>query len=349
MVLGYNRIAADFLGGFVKATFLRTIAIVVTAFGGPAMAADMPIKAPPPVAPAFVGYLEISGLAMTRNKADSNPLWSTGAAPGSGNLLNSGDLDYGWTGGAEARAGGRWAGSQWGIEIAGQWLGFEDNRTSVIPAGAGGAIIQTTPLTTFGIATGGRFDFTATSGIASLEGNITWWNAYRGVILLAGVRYIRVHESLSGRGFSPAGGAIESNDWDSANNMIGGQIGIRVDFLDFFGQTAGPWLFDGHVRGGVFRNEITNEMGRSGVVLFHTKDSETTYVVQGGANIGYRFTPNIAITAGYEAIWLSDVALAPNQVGVTPSFNCGPCAGTMGIRTEELLIHGVKVGLRIRG
>jgi hypothetical protein len=313
------------------------------------MAADLPVKAPPAVAPVFVGYLEISGLAMTRTKANSNPLYSTGGAPGSGNLLNSGDLDYGWTGGAEVRAGGRWAGSAWGVEIAGQWLQqFKDERTSIV-TGAAGAVIQTNPITTYGIAAGGRFDATATSGIASLEGNITWWNAYRGVIFLAGVRYIRLHESLGVRGFTPAGGFIESNDWDSTNSLIGGQVGLRVDFLDFFGHTAGPWLFDGHVRGGVFYNEITNDMGRSGVQLFHVKGNETAYVVQGGANIGYRFSPNVAIVAGYEAMWLSGVALAPNQVNVTPNFNCGPCTGTIGIRTEDLLIHGVKVGLRIRG
>ena len=168
-------------------------------------------------------------------------------------------------------------------------------------------------------------------------------------MFLAGVRYIRLQESLGVRGFTPAGSFIESDDWDSRNSMLGGQLGMRVDFLDFFGHTAGPWLFDGHVRGGVFHNEITNDMSRSGTQLFHARNTDTAYVVQGGANIGYRFSPNVAITAGYEAMWLSGVALAPNQVGVTPNFNCGPCAGLIGSRTEELLIHGVKVGLRIRG
>jgi hypothetical protein len=331
---------------------LRTIAFASLVLAGPAMAADMPLKAAPaPVAPAFIGYFEFSGLAMTRSKAESNALISGSASPGSGNVLNSGDFDYGWTGGAEVRAGGRWgAGSPWGVEIAGQWLHhFRDSRTSVVPA-PGGVVFQTlAPVTTYGIATGGRFDSTSTSGIYSIEGNLTWWNAYRGVVLLAGVRYIRLHDSLGVRGFQPAGAFIESDDWNSTNSMIGGQLGLRVDFLDFFGHTAGPWLFDGHVRGGVFYNEITNDMGRDGIQLFHVKGNETAYVVQGGLNIGYRINTNIAITAGYEAMWLDGVALSPNQVNVTPNFNCGPCPGVIGIRTEDLLIHGVKVGLRIRG
>jgi hypothetical protein len=334
----------------MKTTFLRNVALAMLALGGPAMAADMPLKAPVPAAPVFIGYLEISGLAMTRTKPDATALISGSASPGSGNVLTSDAFDYGWTGGGEVRAGARLWGSQWGVEIAGQWLNhFRESVTSLVPA-PGGVLIQTlTPATTYGIATGGFFDSTATSGIYSLEGNITWWNAYRGVIFLAGVRYIRLQESLGIRGFSPAGAFIESDDWDTRNSMLGGQLGLRVDFLDFFGHTAGPWLFDGHVRGGVFYNEITNDMGRSGAQLFHARTNDTAYVVQGGANIGYRFSPNVAITAGYEAMWLSDVALAPNQVGVTPNFNCGPCPGAIGFRVEELLIHGVKVGLRIRG
>ena len=336
----------------MKAAILRSTAIAaVVTLGGAAVAADMPVKAPPPVAPAFVSYFEFSGLGMTRTKANSTPIISGSASPGTGNVLSSDAFDYGWTGGAEARAGARLSGSAWGFEIAGQWLDeFRATKnTSVVPA-PGGVLFQTlAPATTFGIPTGGFFDFTATSAMHSLEGNVTWWNGYRGVIFLAGVRYIRLHESFSARGFSPAGGSIENDYWDTANNMIGGQLGLRVDFLEFFGRTAGPWLFDGHVRGGIFHNEITSKMSRTGTDLFRSGSNETAYAVQGGANIGYWLSSNIAITAGYEALWLSGVALAPNQVGVTPNFNCGPCVGSIGNRTEEVLIHGVKVSMRIRG
>ena len=118
----------------MKKTFLRTVAFAAIVLGGPAIAADMPIKAPPPVAPVFVGYLEISGLAMTRGKAESSPLISGSASPGTGNVLNSDAFDYGWTGGSEVRAGARLLGSAWGFEIAGQWLNqFRELVRSTVP------------------------------------------------------------------------------------------------------------------------------------------------------------------------------------------------------------------------
>ena len=58
-------------GASMKAAILRSTAIAaVVTLGGAAVAADMPVKAPPPVAPAFVSYFEFSGLGMTRTKAE---------------------------------------------------------------------------------------------------------------------------------------------------------------------------------------------------------------------------------------------------------------------------------------
>jgi opacity protein-like surface antigen len=282
---------------------------------------------------------------MTRTKPDSTAIWSTGAAPGTGDILRSDSFDSPWKGGIEARAGVKRG--IWGVEAAAFWLGQSNPSLLYTSAGGGATVIQTNPTTTYGLGAGNTLTFNYSSRINSWEVNGTW-DAWRGVTLLAGLRTIRLTEQLNAIG--AAGGVpFETDTWDTRNRLWGGQIGARFDFLQLAGRAPSPWIVDGHARVGVFRNSIDNTMSRSSVQLFSGSFSNTAWAWLGGVDVGYRFTNNVALTLGYEALWLNGVALAPNQVQATPNFNGGgPFTAPIGVRTEDVLYHGAKLTLRVR-
>jgi hypothetical protein len=329
----------------MKYHFVGSVALLALTMAGPAAAADLPVKAPPLiVAPAVTGYFELSGLVMTRTKSRSLPLFSSAAAPGSGDILRSDFFDPGWQPGLEARGGFKIG--MWGLEAAGFAIGnFPSASHFPNAAGVGSGFIETTPRTPYGLGGGtARLDSHYDSAIRGGEVNGTW-DPMRGVTVLAGARYIELNEHLDMVGSTIATGTVFETDlWSAKNRMWGGQIGARVDFLKAFGNPAGPWIFEGNIRGGVFNNNIDSFVSRTGITLFGGTFDQTAYAVQGGLSGGYRLSEHVSLLVGYDALWLNGVALAPSQVQVTPRFNL---PGTQGLATESLLYHGAKVTFRV--
>jgi hypothetical protein len=327
----------------------------VFAMSSAALTADMPVKAPPPppvvTTPQY--YLVLSGLVMTRTGPDATPLWSTAAAPGSGNLLNSSAFNFGWAGGFEGRAGVRLA-NRFGLEAGGFWLGkLDDQATLLNPTGVG-VRVETNPFTSYGFGANDRVEIPYTSRIWSVEGNATW-EARPGVTLLAGIRYISLRERLEQNGIFPIAGSVENDVWNTRNSLIGAQVGARVDVLALAGNAAGPWLLHGDLRFGVFHNEVKTDFVASASPVpgvFHTNSgggSRTAWAAQGGLNLGYRLNDTATIKVGYEFLYIDGVALAPNQIPETPDYGSGPTPlRPIGARFEDVLYHGVKGTLVIR-
>jgi hypothetical protein len=328
--------------------------IGVSAMSATALAADMPVKAPPPTPVAETRYyVVLSGLVMTRTGPEATPLWSTAAAPGSGNLLNSNAFSFGWAGGFEGRTGARLA-NRFGLEAGGLWLGrLKDDAIILNPAG-GGVRVETSPFTSYGLGANDRVEVPYTSRIWSVEGNATW-EVRQGVILLAGIRYISLRERLEQNGIFPIAGTVESDVWNTRNSLIGAQIGTRVDVLALAGSAAGPWLLHGDVRFGAFHNEVTTDFVGSAFPVpgvFHTNSgggSKTAWAAQGGLNLGYRVNDSTTVKIGYQFLYIDGVALAPNQIQVTTDYGGGPIPiRPIGAHFEDVLYHGVKASLVVR-
>jgi len=327
----------------MKTAFAGAVACVAMTMG-PALSADLPTKSPLTHISDVTGYFEMSGLAMTRSKSDSVPLFSTAAALGSGDIMRGDQFNMGWAGGAEAR--GVLKKGPWGVEFAWFFMGnFDDTVNFPNSQGITQAAINTTPPTGYGLG-GAHLSFNYISGIIGAEANGTW-DVARGVTLLAGPRYIKLHEDFSARGISNASGAtFEIDQWKVHNSLLGGQIGARIDFLKAFGQMGSPWILEGNVRGGVFNNQINSTVSATGNLQSAGDFSSTAYAVQGGVGIGYRLNSNIALILAYDALWLDGVALAPSQVPVSPQFFT---AGQQGLATESVLYQGAKLTLRVTG
>jgi hypothetical protein len=328
--------------------------IGVSAMSAGTFAADMPVRAPPP-APVVTTpqyYLVLSGLVMTRTGPDATPLWSTAAAPGSGNLLNSSAFNFGWAGGFEGRAGVKF-GNRFGLEAGGFWLGKLDDDAVVLNPAGGNVRVETNPFTSYGLGAADRVDVPYTSRIWSVEGNITW-AARPGVTLLAGIRYISLRERLDQNGSEPSG-LFEIDVWKTRNSLIGAQIGARVDVLALAGGATSPWLLHGDLRFGVFHNEVTTDFAATEFpagTVFHANSgggSRTAWATQGGLNLGYRVNDSTTVKIGYQFLYIDGVALAPNQIQVTPDFGSGPIPiRPIGARFEDVLYHGVKASLVVR-
>ena len=58
------------------------------------------------------------------------------------------------------------------------------------------------------------------------------------------------------------------------------------------------------------------------------------------ADLGLRLTKNIKVAVGYQMLYLSSVALAPNQVGVTGSFNTLTPPYISSVEKSSVIYHG---------
>lgn len=321
--------------------------LAALALAAPVEAADMPVKAvPAPLVDELRYYFEFSGLAMTRSKSRDVPIFSSAAAPGSGDIFRAGQFDPGWAGGVESRLGFRKG--RWGAEFGFFWLGTMDESIGFPNTqGIANAFIETVPRTGYGLA-GARLDFASQSHVMGVEANGTF-DAWRGVTLLAGARFLKLNDDFNIVGTTILTGVSFENDgWTARNAMIGGQIGARVDVLDAFGHAGSPWIVEANLRAGVFDNQTETTSRRDATLLFRSTDDHLAYAAQGGIGVGYRVNPNISILAAYDALWLGRVALATTQVGQTPRFGSFPNGSPMlGIATEDVLYQGVKLTLRI--
>jgi opacity protein-like surface antigen len=68
------------------------------------------------------------------------------------------------------------------------------------------------------------------------------------------------------------------------------------------------------------------------------------YAGEAGLQLKYQLVDGLALQAGYRALWLADVALAPGQIDETDTSPSGVSA--LGVnRRSSVLFHGATLGL----
>jgi len=174
------------------------------------------------------------------------------------------------------------------------------------------------------------------------EGSVTW---------LAGFRWVEWNQQLaidyqyantldSGSGFFST---------DTGNNLYGGQIGADVQLWN----RRGAWRVNAVGKTGVYYNAAAFQRSSAGystssgtvdLGTFAAAADQTGFVNELGVNANYSVTKWLALRAGYTLLWLSGVAMAPNQLPLT-DFG----AGIASINSEgSVLLHGVTTGLEAR-
>lgn len=149
--------------------------------------------------------------------------------------------------------------------------------------------------------------------------NAEWnarWNPQRRLTVLAGFRWVNLTEELEGI-LLPSTAHGTGSFWDAQtkNNLYGFQIGMDAKLLErnrfSIGSVLKAGIFDNHVE-----EATTVRMTR---IQFGESDSTDHFAFLGEAGVQckYQVTPRLALKAGYEAMWLQGVALAPGQISET--------------------------------
>lgn len=187
------------------------------------------------------------------------------------------------------------------------------------------------------------------------------------VTLLAGVRWLQLHDQLQGT-LDPAdlgqpmwkfnvpsrlsdavpvpGSPVVINPpfWTSSttNNLYGVQVGVRATLWEIDRVSV-----DAVLKAGVFDNHATQtaqvSMQKQIYPTYAATDS-AAFVGQGGIAAKYRLSDHVAVKLGYEALWLGRVALAPAQVQATSTTSTSVTAVGVDCRSSTLL-QGVTVGM----
>lgn len=172
------------------------------------------------------------------------------------------------------------------------------------------------------------------------------WELCPRVTVLAGLRWVGLWEDLAGTMSDPY---RHSPFWETKtrNNLIGLQLGEQWKLFD-----RGRFSIDGLVKAGLFANIADEETGVSIYRIVHWESASTNHAAflgEIGLRCTYQVTERLALTAGYQAMWLEGVATAPAQIPRTmsaaPSF-FDVRVWSAGIdSTSGVFYHGATAGL----
>ena len=187
-----------------------------------------------------------------------------------------------------------------------------------------------------------------TSRLYNAELNMRW-NPWRQVTVLAGFRWAEVMEELQGI-LSPPGTSGSGPFWDTQtkNNLYGLQIGAEAKLFE-----RGRFSMGGVLKAGAYDNHV-EEASSARMARIWFGDSCTTdhfaFLGEIGLQCKYQVLPRLSLKAGYEALWLEGIALAPGQIAETHChYDIVPqnaYVQSMGVNCNSgAFYHGATVGL----
>jgi len=169
---------------------------------------------------------------------------------------------------------------------------------------------------------------------------------------LVGVRYMKLEERLAylTRSNIPAGSA-NVVDVGADNDMIGAQLGLLSQFLVL----PRTWV-DFEIKGVLFQNRVdvrssylnTNNGGGNFQFTGADQRDRTAYLGELSLMFNHQFTRTITFRAGYTAMWVSQLALASQNmppVVQNPSNQNIRVGPVLANHTGDLVYHGPSLGL----
>jgi hypothetical protein len=181
------------------------------------------------------------------------------------------------------------------------------------------------------------------SKLNNLELNARW-TPCAPLTLLAGIRWVELRENLQGT-LTPPTFSWEPPFWntDARNNLYGFQIGADGKLLD-----CGRFSIGGTLKAGIYDNqaEQTSEVSIfKAARLAHASTTHAAFVGEIGLQCKYQVTNRLAAKAGYQAMWINGVALAPAQIDQTVTIPLDIVAAR-GVNCDGgVFYHGATVGL----
>jgi hypothetical protein len=188
-------------------------------------------------------------------------------------------------------------------------------------------------------------DWTYASQLHNAEFNVRW-NPSDRVTLLAGLRWMNLQEHLVGA-LEPPTVSWEPPFWNAttSNNLFGLQIGADGTIFH-----RGRFSIGGRAKAGIYDDNAQQSSAIS--VIFKqvrtasASTSQAAFVGETGLQCKYQLTKGLSLKAGYEAIWLQGVALAPGQTQETDINTVIIAVQSLGINCNSgVLYHGATAGL----
>jgi hypothetical protein len=245
-------------------------------------------------------------------------------------LVTSSDLDLGVAVGPRVTAirHGAW-GTCWDVE--GSYFGIEDWSNTLLLGNIDTYL--TTPVINVPAAVPGTltYDSTLRSGEINLRRTYSTW-----VTWLVGFRWIEVDENLTA---DFGGGATHSVAVN--NTLFGGQVGLDAMLWE-----VGPnWSLTGVAKAGVYGNDADALTTTAGIIgplpLIAATGGQASFVGEVGLNARYRWTDRLTLIGGYNVLWITGVALAPEQLATT-----NITTGLAAVNSDgSLFYHGANLGL----
>ena len=245
-------------------------------------------------------------------------------------IVNSNDFDLGVAVGPRVTAIRHGAmGTCWDVE--GSYFGIEDWSDTILLADIDTYL--TTPATNIVGAVPGTLIYD--SSLKSAEVNLR--RAYSPWITwLVGFRWIEVDENLN----ADFGGAASHNVAVN-NTLFGGQLGLDATLWD----NGANLSMNGVGKAGIFGNDadqLTTTAGIGGALpLIAASSGQASFVGEIGLNARYRWTDRLTVIGGYNVLWITGVALAPDQLATT---NIATGVATVSAN-GTLFYHGANAGL----
>jgi hypothetical protein len=331
----------------------------VALFAGSAHAVDLlppviPVVPPPPPPTCDNNfYASAYFLYMKRRNPPPTPLVSLKLNPGSGDVLDASDFSFGWRDGVGGRVG--FIVCHFGVEAGAFAIRNWSSTVSSFPAD--NVFLETNPPTSAALI--GEVDGLNRTEIFGADIHFVF-QPNEHVQFYAGPAYIRLTDtliidlipSITRTGAAPTDGA-GTYRWDVLNSMIGPEIGVRGKVGSL---TPGTFFLGGDAHFGVLFNRISNMMSvdrpdpvPSDLTGNDTANSIVT-MLGGAVQVGFQATANLSLTVGYRALFLHNVALAPNQVSQAPNLNVlGPAVVPIGTAAgSNFLAHGLEIGIHLQ-
>jgi hypothetical protein len=170
---------------------------------------------------------------------------------------------------------------------------------------------------------------------------------------LVGLRYLQMDERFGyvTQSSLPAGvGTVNRALINTNNDMFGVQIGMMSQFATYW---ENGWI-DFEVKGGIYDNEAElrsafQGANGSGTVVsnFVGTDSHdrTAFLGEVSLNYNHQVTTNLSMRLGYNAYWLSGVALASENLNT--NFNILSLGPTQIDHSGDCVYHGPNIGFTL--
>ena len=187
----------------------------------------------------------------------------------------------------------------WDLEVA--YFQVDGFSTAATVPGLNYMVIDVNPATTVVNDAQARYTSALYSGEVNVRRQWTDW-----LTLSAGYRMVELDER-----YSVEGAYASPLNISAINHLYGFQLGAEAEVYNM----GGPLLISGLCKAGIYDNFANQSISQAASLT--AQREQAAFLGEVGIVATYALTKRLAFRASYEAMWLTGVALAPEQLGAT--------------------------------